>query len=172
MKVKTDLVFLGFVRQIVWLDFDGSEHSERWKKGAFPANQTDRKKAGLFVTSDAKTLYFIPWASPKISKAPPGFELHKKAFERWANRPAKEQIRITIPANIKTLDHCGYLKEIEYTSDKFERAGDSGEYNLYFHEYETRPGPALYVNCPIRPYIWGVKDPSDRKLMTYRGLVL
>lgn len=171
MKLKTNLVFLGFIRRFHWTDFDGAEHNQTFKAVYNMPRQTDKKKAGLFAASDAKALFMFPWANPKIEPAPAGFELQKKTLARWAGRPASEAVKISIPANIKDLDHVGFINEIEYTSDKFDRPGDGGKFNLYFHEYNN-PGPAVFVNCPIRPYIWAVKDSKGRKLLTYRGLVL
>lgn len=169
MKIKTDLVFLGFVRRIQYKDFRQSLNTVSCKFTEKIPTKTDKKILGLFVTSDAKTLYFIPWSRPVIMEVPKGLELHKKVFRRWANQPANQAINIWIP-KLKNLSHVGYIEEIEYTSDKFERAGDDGKFNLYMHKFKTKP--AIYVNCPLRPYMWGVADPDERKIMTYRGIVL
>lgn len=171
MKIKTNLVFLGFVRRVQYRDHSGELNTKNWKLSKKLLTKTDRSVAGLFVTSDAKTLYFIPWVNPRVSDAPKGFELQKKTFERWANRTASESIKIHLPPKLKKLQHIGFIEEIEYTSDKFERLGDDGKYNLYMHRY-GKTKPAIFLNCPLTPYMWGVNDPKGRKLMTYRGLIL
>jgi hypothetical protein len=170
MKIKSNLVFLGFARRVQWLDFKGSRNVETWKKATSRPRVDDPKKAALLITADTKILYIVPWRRPRILNAPQGYDLHKKTFERWSNAKATEAINLYFPKSVRKLDHVGYIEEIEYTSDKFERPSDQGEYNLYVHVYQ-KPGPAIYVNCPMRPDVWGVSD-KGRKLMSYRGLIL
>lgn len=170
ITIKTDLVFLGFVRRLQWQDFAKTKMTQNWKLLRDMPLKTEKKAAALFATDDSKILYIVPWARPELIALPSGKYSAKNTYEKWSKRPAHEAVTVWIPSNIKKLDHVGYAEEIEYTSDKFERREDKGEYNSYMHLFDILP--AVYVNCPHKPYMWGLADPDGRKIISYRGIIL
>jgi hypothetical protein len=169
--VQTNLVFLGFARRILFSDVSKSYENVSWKQTLGLSTQTDARRAGLFCAPDSMRLFIVPWVKPVISDCEPGKapQLENTA-EKWAHYRSDKKIELYFPANVKTLKRAGRLEEIEYSSDKFDTETDSGKWNLYLHTY--REPPDLFVNCPIKPYIWGVADSKGRKLVSYRGLVL
>lgn len=171
MKIENALVFFGFARRMIWRDRSGQENVETWQTIMSTPHETNNRAMGLFCTADKKTLYLVPWHKPQIepinAEVEKKFPVAKVVYETWSKKTALEQIKIWFPNTIKKLDHCGFIKSIEYTSDKLDRKTDKGQYHLYTHDF-LKEHP-LFINCPMRPYMWGIQ--SETKLMSYRGLI-
>jgi len=170
MKVNLNLVLLGMVKTIHFIDKRGSLNVETWPQSMGYPERTDKNRAALFATPDRKSVYIVPWNKPRFEQITPGSYPRQVLTARlWFNYEPDEKIKIDFPNSVKSLAQVGLIKEIEYTSDKFETPKDRGKWNLFFHP--AKRDTNLFVNCPITPFIWGIQDPQGRTLLNYRGLI-
>lgn len=167
MIIDKAVVFFGFVRRVIWIDYEQKTNVNTWRMMMETPHKTVKNAAALFATRDKKTLYFIPWVKPVIEPIKRGHNDLKRVYKIWSKREADEQIQVWYPPSIKKLDHYGFIHAIEYTSDKIERKTDQGEYHLYTHDFlKDRP---LFINCALSPYFWGVH--SETPIISWRGII-
>jgi len=166
MRVPKNVVFLGFLYELVWRTKSLSPKITLVKLQT-SLNVRAKDVYGLFSNEAGTAIYALPLKSPTYTDATRW--RGAKLATRWNGYEPDLNIHFNIPDSATDLKRVGTLEKIEYTSDKLERPGDQkGHFSLYTHKYKTPLH--LYADRERNPRVFGARL-NGKRIVTSRGLV-
>jgi len=170
VKVGKQLTLLGFVSEMTFEGKDGNQFIARFPTKRSWSPKCRAGTTAIAASSGRKAIFLIPWDCRKVTEKEKQIKGKSALYSTWSGYEVDRVFKLHIPKGSEDLSRLGKVIKIEYTSDKWERRGDSpGKFHLYRHIYR-RP-QTLFVDRVDNPRTWAIKSGQGQTLVSARGLI-